>query len=261
MGRGRKRLVAALTTSAVLATGCSALDGTDGTDGPGGSGRPDGTTASAPPAATSGTGPLANTDGTLPGLAPVTAEPDRAQARTLIAQLRTAGRGPKTGYERGEFGSAWTDSATAVPFGGNGCGTRDDILQRDGIGVRFTAGSTCVVDTMTLTDPYTGTSMTFRKKNATEVQIDHVVSLSAAWQMGAAHWPRDQRVHLANDPLNLLAVDGPTNNGKGDATPASWLPPAKQIRCAYVVRYAQVSLKYDLPVTEADKAAMLRQCA
>ncbi|UGQ09548.1 HNH endonuclease family protein [Yinghuangia sp. ASG 101] len=256
MGRGWGRRLAALAaTAALTTTACSALDDT------GDSAASGGPTAAAPPAASSGTGPLANTDGTLPGLAPVTADPDRAQARALIGQLRTAGRGPKTGYARDEFGSAWTDSATAVPFGGNGCGTRDDILRRDGTGVRFRSGSTCVVDTMTLVDPYTGTSMTFRKKDATEVQIDHVVALSAAWQMGAAYWPRDKRVQLANDPLNLLAVDGPTNNGKRDATPASWLPPAKQIRCAYVVRYAQVSLKYELPVTEADKAEMLRQCA
>lgn len=255
LGGGWGRRVAVLAATTALATGCSALDDTDESTPSGG------TAASAPPAATSGAGPLANADGTLPGLAPVTAEPDRAQARALIDRLRTAGRGAKTGYARDEFGSAWTDSATAVPFGGNGCGTRDDILKRDGTGVRFRSGSTCVVDTMTLTDPYTGTSMTFRKKNATEVQIDHVVALSAAWQMGAAYWPRDKRVQLANDPLNLLAVDGPTNNGKRDATPASWLPPNKQIRCAYVVRYAQVSLKYELPVTEADKAAMLGQCA
>ncbi|HSA48848.1 MAG TPA: HNH endonuclease family protein [Yinghuangia sp.] len=254
MRRGWARRTAALTATAALATACSGLGADDTGPSPG----PDTPAATAP---LSAAGPLANPDGTLPGLAPVVTDADRAQARALISQVRTAGRGPKTGYERDKFGSAWTDSAPSVPMSGNGCRTRDDILKRDGAEVRFTSGSTCVVNTMTLADPYTGTTINFRKSNANEVQIDHVVSLSAGWQMGAAHWPQDKRMQLANDPLNLLAVDGPTNNGKGDATPASWLPPAKQVRCAYVVRYAQVSLKYELPVTEADKAAMLRQCA
>ncbi|WP_031048862.1 GmrSD restriction endonuclease domain-containing protein, partial [Streptomyces olivaceus] len=69
------------------------------------------------------------------------------------------------------------------------------------------------------------------------------------------------RESIANDPLNLVPVDGPTNSSKGDSGPASWLPPNKTIRCSYSVRFAQVSLKYDLPVTAADKEMMLRQCA
>lgn len=204
--------------------------------------------------------PLANNDGTAPGLAPI-ADPDRAQARAVIERLRTAGRGAKTGYERDKFGPAWTDTSDGIPLARNGCGTRDDILKRDGTDVRFKDGSRCVVTAMNLNDPYTGTAIAFEKAKASAVQIDHVVALSAAWQMGGAHWPDTKRTQLANDPLNLLAVDGPTNSGKGDSTPASWLPPNKPIRCAYAVRYAQVSLKYDLPVTEADKTAMLQQCA
>jgi hypothetical protein len=251
-GWGRYAAVLAVTTALTL----TACDDLGDNVGPGGATSP----APAVPAGPAAV-PLANPDGTARGLAPVTSEAERAQARTLIDRLRTAGRGPKTGYDRDKYGPAWTDTATGVPLSRNGCGTRDDILKRDGSQVGFKPGSVCVVNTMTLADPYTGTSISFRKSQATAVQIDHVVALSASWQMGAARWPDDKRLQLANDPLNLLAVDGPTNNGKGDATPASWLPPNKQIRCAYVVRYAQVSLKYDLPVTDADKTAMLQQCA
>lgn len=63
-----------------------------------------------------------------------------------------------------------------------------------------------------------------------------------------------------NDPLNLLPVQGRANSAKGDSGPASWLPPAKGIRCAYAVRFAQVAEKYELPVTAPDRTAMARQC-
>ncbi|MDI2132619.1 HNH endonuclease family protein [Yinghuangia seranimata] len=253
-GRGRRIAAAALlVTAALTASGCK----NDGDKvSPGGAAAP-----VAPGAARPGAVPLTNTDGTAPGLGPVTADADRTAARAVIDKVRTAGRGAKTGYDRDQYGPAWTDKAAGVPMSGNGCGTRDDILKRDGTGVQFKSGSTCVVNTMTLADPYTGKTIAFTKSKASTVQIDHVVALSASWQMGAARWPADKRQQLANDPLNLIAVDGPTNNAKGDGSPATWLPPNKDIRCAYVVRYAQVSLKYDLPVTDADKVAMQQQCA
>jgi hypothetical protein len=207
------------------------------------------------------TSPLKNPDGTKPGLAPLTSAAERAAGRRLIDQLRTKGRGPKTGYDRDEFGYAWMDTAPgAVPYAHNGCDSRNDLLKRDGENIRFRAGSDCVVVSMTLHDPYTGKTIRWTKSRATAVQIDHVMPLSYDWQMGAAQWPKSKREDIANDPLNLIPSDGSTNAAKGDSGPASWLPPDKRIRCAYSVRFAQVSLKYDLPVTAADKRMMLAQC-
>ncbi|MFE3125536.1 DUF1524 domain-containing protein [Streptomyces hydrogenans] len=204
--------------------------------------------------------PFRNPDGTEPGLAPVTAEGERARARTLIDGLATKGRGPRTGYERDAFGHAWLDKADGVPFARNGCDTRNDLLRRDGRELRFRDGSDCVVVAMTLDDPYTGTTIDWRKQKAAEVQIDHVVPLSYAWQMGASRWSDAKRKRLANDPLNLLPVQGRANSAKGDSGPASWLPPDRGIRCAYAVRFAQVAEKYELPVTAPDRTAMLGQC-
>ncbi|GCE02566.1 HNH endonuclease family protein [Embleya hyalina] len=204
--------------------------------------------------------PLDNEDGTRPGLAPLTSAADLTRARALIDRVRTKERGPKTGYDREKYGPAWSDAVGGVPFGGNDCGTRDDILKRDGRATRWRDEKGCVVETMTLPDPYSGKDITFTKAKASAIQIDHVVPLSASWQMGAAGWDADKRRRLANDPLNLLAVDGPINGGKGDSSPATWLPPNKAVRCSYAVRYAQVSIKYELPVTDADKAAMSAQC-
>ncbi|MFF5505474.1 HNH endonuclease family protein [Streptomyces roseolus] len=203
--------------------------------------------------------PLGNPDGTKPGLAPV-ADGERARARELIGGLATKGRGPRTGYARDAFGHAWLDKADGVPFARNGCDTRNDLLRRDGRALRFRDGSDCVVVAMTLDDPYTGTTIDWRKQKAAEVQIDHVVPLSYAWQMGASRWPDAKRQRLANDPLNLLPVEGRANSAKGDSGPASWLPPAKGVRCAYAVRFAQVAEKYELAVTGPDRTAMLRQC-
>ncbi|MFF4270821.1 HNH endonuclease family protein [Streptomyces sp. NPDC001536] len=205
--------------------------------------------------------PLDNPDGTKAGLAAITTDADRTKARALIEKVETKGRGPKTGYDRDEFGYAWMDSAPGgIPFSRNGCDTRNDLLQRDGEDVRFRSGSDCVVVSMTLVDPYTGKEIDWVKSRATAVQIDHVMPLSYDWQMGASRWDKGKREDIANDPLNLMPVDGPTNGSKSDSGPASWLPPNKRIRCSYVVRFAQVSLKYDLPVTKADKEMMLRQC-
>jgi hypothetical protein len=203
---------------------------------------------------------LRNPDGTKPGLAPVTSKADRTAARGLIGKLTTKGRGPKTGYDRDRFGYAWMDTADGVPFARNGCDTRNDLLKRDGESVGFRKGSDCVVVTMTLHDPYTGRTIHWTKSHAATVQIDHVMPLSYDWQMGAAHWTKDRRGEIANDPLNLIPVDGPANSAKGDSGPATWLPPSQNIRCAYSVRFAQFSLKYRLPVTSADKQMMLEQC-
>ncbi|MBO3751311.1 HNH endonuclease [Streptosporangiaceae bacterium NEAU-GS5] len=207
------------------------------------------------------TDPLDNPEGTKPGLAAITSDKERAKARDLIDKVPTKGRGPKTGYDRDEFGYAWADNADDIPYAHNGCDTRNDVLKRDGEKVKFRDGSDCVLVSMTLHDPYTGKTIDWRKADAAEVQIDHIMPLSYDWQMGAARWTDAKRKRIANDPLNLMPVDGSQNASKGDSGPASWLPPQKRIRCSYAVRFAQVALKYDLPVTAPDKATMLAQCA
>jgi Protein of unknown function (DUF1524) len=183
-----------------------------------------------------------------------------AKAWRFIRRVRAALKGSASGYSRSEFGSAWTDSAVNIPWAGNGCGTRDDILRRDLTRVRLRSTDSCVVEAGRLRNPYLGTIMLFSKSDATAVPVDHVFPLSLAWQMGARDWSGERRVQIANDPLNLLAVDRSSNSSKGDSGPAEWLPPNRGIRCAYSVRFAQVARKYALPVTRADKRTMLHQC-
>ena len=44
----------------------------------------------------------------------------------------------------------------------------------------------------------------------------------------------------------------------GDGDPATWLPPAKGYRCAYVARQVAVKTRYKLWVTPAERDAIAR---
>jgi hypothetical protein len=176
-------------------------------------------------------------------------------AAAALEALPVKGRAPKTGYERAQFGPSWSDVDR------NGCDQRNDVLKRDLTDETFKPGThDCVVLTGTLADPYTATTIAFTRGQGTSeaVQIDHVVALSDAWQKGAQQLDADTRTKLGNDPLNLLAVDGPTNNAKGDGDAATWLPPNRAYRCDYVARQVAVKAKYGLWVTRAEHDAIAR---
>lgn len=160
------------------------------------------------------------------------------------------GRAPKTGYEREQFGNGWSNDL--------GCDTRNQILARDLKSVVL--NEDCKVMSGTLYDPYTGKIIHFVRGETTsdDVQIDHVVALSNAWQTGAQQLSYAQRVAFANDPLNLLAVDGLANEQKSDSDAATWLPPNKPFRCQYIKRQVAVKLKYSLWATRAEYDAMGR---
>ncbi|MFC4005644.1 HNH endonuclease family protein [Nonomuraea purpurea] len=183
-------------------------------------------------------------------------KPDSAsvsQARDKLAKLTVKGRAPKTGFDRDEFGPAWAD------VDHNGCDTRNDILKRDLENETFKSGSRdCIVLTGTLNDPYSGKTIQFKRgqNTSTAVQIDHLIPLSDAWQKGAQQWPATKRKEFANDPLNLMAVDGPLNGQKSDSDAATWLPPRKEYRCTYIARQIEVKSKYGVWVTSAEKDAM-----
>jgi hypothetical protein len=184
------------------------------------------------------------------GPVPAAASGDAASA---LAALPVKGRAPKTGYDRDQFGPAWSDVDR------NGCDQRNQVLARDLEGETFKPGThDCIVLTGTLTDPYTGKRIEFARGQGTseKVQIDHVVALSDAWQKGAQQLDDDARRNLGNDPLNLLAADGPTNQAKGDGDAATWLPPNRAFRCAYVARQVAVKAKYRLWVTAAERDAI-----
>lgn len=156
------------------------------------------------------------------------------------------------GYERDLFGFRETDDD------GDGCDVREDILARDLTDVKYVTKNSCKVKSGTLNDPYTGKTIHFTRgqKTSSAVQIDHVVALQNAWQSGANSWDSSKRVKFANDPYNLLAVDGPANQAKGSASAAYWLPTNSEYRCDYVARQIGVKDKYGLSATTNEKRAM-----
>ena len=170
------------------------------------------------------------------------------KAADSLNKLAVKGRAPKTGYARTQFGNGWAEV--------NGCDTRNIILNRDLASPNI--NDKCQVISGTLQDPYTGETIVFSRGASTsaDVQIDHVVALGDAWQKGAQQLTADKRKQLANDPLELLAVDGPANQQKSDGDAATWLPSNKAFRCQYVARQIAVKQKYSLWVTQAEKDAM-----
>lgn len=182
-------------------------------------------------------------------------EASEVTASSVLLTLPVKGRAPKTGYTRAQFGQAWADVDR------NGCDTRNDILKRDLTEIVYKVKTrNCVVASGILLDRYSGETINFVRGNATsmEVQIDHVIALSNAWQTGAFKLTVLQRTALANDPMNLFAVKGRLNLQKSDGDAATWLPPLKSFRCAYIAQQIAVKAKYSLWVTAPEKEAMLR---
>jgi hypothetical protein len=173
------------------------------------------------------------------------------QALAVAEALPVRGRAPDTDYSREAFGSAWKDVDR------NGCDTRNDILQRDFATVILKSGTgNCKVIGGTWIDPYSNESYTFAEAPI-GAQIDHVVSLKNAWQMGADQWTDQMRFEFANDPLNLRVTIASLNQQKSDSNAASWLPPFKPGRCAFIATQVAVKAKWLLYATEAEKEVFM----
>ena len=172
-------------------------------------------------------------------------------ALTALNKLEVKGRAAKTDYTRSQF-PHWSDPDR------NGCDARNDTLKRDLTDINFKAGTRdCKVIAGQLLDPFSGKVIIFSPTKVV-IDIDHVVALSNAWQTGAAYFDKNVRTQIANDPLNLLAVDAKLNRQKGDGDAATWLPPNKAFRCEYVARQVAVKTKYRLWVTEPEKVAITK---
>lgn len=247
------RLLTGIATAVALALGVTACTGEFGS---GGVVDTDTGTATAH-------GTITTTNTTAEGTTSAQRDAPRmpGEYHQLLASLPVKGRAPMTGYDRDLFGEAWTDDVD-VEFGRNGCDTRNDILRRDFETVQIRPGTQgCLVESGTIIDPYSGDEIEFTRGRGTssDVQIDHVVALADAWAKGARTLDERTRQNFANDPDNLLAVDGGLNAQKGAGDAATWLPPNRAFRCAYAQRQITVKARYDLWVTEAERDALERQ--
>ncbi|MGP5165083.1 GmrSD restriction endonuclease domain-containing protein [Arthrobacter rhombi] len=173
-------------------------------------------------------------------------------ALAVLDTITVKGKAPATGYDRGgQFGSGWKDPD------GNSCDARQDILTRDMTNLKYKDSRHCLVASGTLADLYTGKTIHW-SVGWNLVDIDHMVALKNVWISGGQKLSYEQRVAIANDPLNLFSSDASANRQKGDKNAAEWLPSNKPFRCQYVATQVSVKKKYSLAVTAPEKEAMQR---
>ncbi|WP_066529223.1 HNH endonuclease family protein [Corynebacterium bouchesdurhonense] len=153
-----------------------------------------------------------------------------------------------TGYDRQRaFGPGWAQ-------GPGGCDSRQIAMAEawaQPCAVPYTQWGAAPIS-----DPYTNEDLL-----PSDVELDHLYPLAAAWDMGAHAWPQEKRLAFANDPLNLVVTSSRANQAKSDSLPSEWMPPARRNRCAYSRRLAQVAAKYELALPRADRKVMRRSCA
>lgn len=179
------------------------------------------------------------------------------EARAALTQIRRVEPAIEIAYDRvSDFGAPWTDVDQ------NGCDTRNDILGRDLTSVsRTIPENPCAVSSGVLNDPYTGTTIQFDRHDALTVQIDHLIPLHAAWQLGAWRWSNVRRVAFANDPRELVAVSGVANQDKSDALADRWRPKNHGAWCVYAINSVAVHSDYTLGVTASEASALTQMLA
>ncbi|MDN5930790.1 MAG: HNH endonuclease family protein [Pseudonocardia sp.] len=178
--------------------------------------------------------------------------PAAAPSLLDLAALPVRDRDP-VGYDREAFGTRWADTDHS------GCDQRNDVLARDlDPDTRRPGTHGCIVETGTLTGPYTGQIVQFQRGRGTsrQVHIDHVVPLADAWRSGANLWTADARETFANDLTNLLATAGRVNMAKGDRTADEWTPTTPAGQCRYARTVVTVKTAYSLSVSEPERAAL-----
>ncbi|MCT2586011.1 HNH endonuclease family protein [Actinophytocola gossypii] len=170
--------------------------------------------------------------------------PDAETARSELSSLTVAPDGSMDGYDRDLF-PHWSSVE------GN-CNTREMVLRRDGDGVEV--GTDCYPTSGTWTSPYDGDTWS----EPSDVDIDHMVPLAAAWRSGASEWTTAEREAFANDLSSpqLWAVTDNVNQSKGDQTPEAWKPPLESHWCEYARAYTHVKYVYDLTVNSAEQGAL-----
>ncbi|MHA6801607.1 HNH endonuclease family protein [Bounagaea algeriensis] len=170
--------------------------------------------------------------------------PTPEESRGMLAELRTAPEGPMDGYDRDKF-PHWNE-------GPDNCNTREQVLRRDGDNVE--TGDDCYPTSGTWTSPYDGQTWS----EASDVDIDHVVPLAAAWRSGAAEWTNERRSEFANDleSPQLVAVTDSVNQEKGDSTPDEWMPPENGYHCTYASMWIASKHKWQLTITDSEQTAL-----
>lgn len=170
-----------------------------------------------------------------------------APLRTAVRQLPVTAENTSA-YDRDRSFGRWRDAD------GDCQSTRHEVLIAEGAGVSLTSRG-CTVAAGRWRSFYDGRTYT----SPSQVQIDHLVPVSEAWDSGAHRWTQARRVAFYNDlgvAYALNGIGGTLNQSKGDRGPEAWMPPAN--RCRYVQVWAAVKHRWRLSVDPAERAALVR---
>ncbi|NRQ33361.1 HNH endonuclease [Nonomuraea sp. NN258] len=175
-----------------------------------------------------------------------------SSATTALDGLTVARHESMAGYRRDRF-PRW------IPQGQD-CNTREKVFLRDGRNVR--RDEYCRAVSGAWTNPYDGTVIT----QPSQLEVDHVVPLTNAWQSGANTWTDAKRKAFANDleAPQLLTTTKESRLAKDDQSPDEWRPPLRSYWCTYSRAWIDVKARYHLTVTPEEKTVlreMLGTCA
>src|SRR5665647_520810 len=184
------------------------------------------------------------------GLGVGTASPSVAapvQVSDLLAGLAVTAENTSA-YDR-DFFQHWIDAD------GDGCDTRQEVQMAESTtGTTPTGG--CPVTSGRWESWYDGGVWTAPG----DVDIDHMVPLSEAWDSGAWAWTPEQRRDFANDlgfGGSLAAVTDNVNQSKGEKDPAQWLPPAGgAATCRYIADWVAVKYRWALTIDTTERATL-----
>jgi 5-methylcytosine-specific restriction endonuclease McrA len=157
-------------------------------------------------------------------------------------------------YDRKQHFGTWMhpDSSRAC------ANTRELVLERDAdrsVAIQYKTPQNCIVTSGLWHDPYTGTDF----QSATDIQIDHVVPLRAAYYAGAHAWSPAGRCNYANFTANnfhLMSVSGHENMAKGDRAPDGYMPPNREFQCQYVSNWMKIKLIWQLSASSDEVQAI-----
>jgi hypothetical protein len=174
----------------------------------------------------------------------------RRNQRREAAQREARQRGAREDYDR-DLWPHWIDAD------GDCQNTRQELLLALSLEpVTFKGKRPCQVLRGLWRDAYSGELIA----NPGKLDVDHVVPLAEAYRSGGFRWSIERRRAFANDPFGLALTRKSLNRAKGDRDPATWLPPAAELRCGYVQRWVEIKKQWELELDSAEREAIGRAC-
>ena len=187
-----------------------------------------------------------------PPLPPTVPAPATDVASFLAPLVIDDARSAPVPYDRDDW-AGWSDPDD------DGCDGRQQALIASSISPAQVDRFDCTVIAGDWFSAYDG----FVTADPSDLDVDHLVSLSEAHQAGGWQWTAPWRRLFVNDQGNLWVVSASANRSKSDDGPHQWRPPRREVWCDYAVRWVQVKVAWRLTATTPERdalGAMLTDC-